>query len=142
MSAAVEKKTETEQTPDENVALDLESLQKCWNEMVEKDCGKQPRLANTLYKAQLSFNAEPEPVLDFTVTNDMQKKWIEECMLHRLEGDMRKFSGSGRLRLTISVLPDDKQPEVKYLPEEKARDLMERNPEVKNLITDLSLDVR
>ena len=80
--------------------------------------------------------------VDFTVVNESQKKWIEERILHDLEGKIRKASGSTRLRLTVSVLPDEKQKVVKYLPEEKAQDLMSHNEEVKNLITDFHLGVK
>ena len=45
------------------------------------------------------------------------------------------------LRLEPAVLPEEEMKEVKYMPKEKAEDLISHNEEVRNLVMDLSLDV-
>ena len=40
------------------------------------------------------------------------------------------------------MVPEEVQEEKKYMPAEKAEDLMSRNEEVRNLVTDLGLDIK
>ncbi|MCR5840691.1 MAG: hypothetical protein K6G86_01285 [Bacteroidales bacterium] len=103
----------------------------------------QPRLANALANAQLSFREEAgRKVVSFTVTNEAQKKWIEERILRDLEGKFAGLSGCGRIRLEPAVLPEEEQAPRIYMPTEKAEDLMSKNEEVRNLVVDLGLDIK
>ena len=103
----------------------------------------QPRLANALANAQLSFREEAgRKVVSFTVTNEAQKKWIEERILRDLEGRFAGLSGCGRIRLEPAVLPEEEQAPRIYMPTEKAEDLMSKNEEVRNLVVDLGLDIK
>ena len=80
--------------------------------------------------------------MEFTVTNEAQKRWIEEKILRELEKKYCSLAGSAAIRLAPSVLPEEQKEDVKYMPAEKAEDLMGKNEEVRNLVTDLSLDVK
>ncbi|MCR5841804.1 MAG: DNA polymerase III subunit gamma/tau [Bacteroidales bacterium] len=103
----------------------------------------QPRLANALANAQLSFREEAgRKVVSFTVTNEAQKKWIEERILRDLEGKFAGLSGCGRIRLEPAVLPEEEQAPRIYMPTEKAEDLISKNEEVRNLVVDLGLDIK
>lgn len=127
----------------EEKPVELEPMKEIWAKVIADNYASQARLSLTLSNSSLTLGeTDGVQVLDFTVVNESQKKWIEERILHDLEGKIRKASGSTRLRLTVSVLPDEKQKVVKYLPEEKAQDLMSHNEEVKNLITDFHLGVK
>ena len=103
----------------------------------------QPRLANALSNANLSFREESDrKVVSFTVTNEAQKKWIEERILRDLEGKFARLTGCGRIRLEPTVVPEEEQGKKIYLPSEKAEDLMSKNEEVRNLVVDLGLDIK
>ena len=103
----------------------------------------QPRLANALSNANLSFREEDgRKVVSFTVTNEAQKKWIEERILRDLEGKFAKLTGCGRLRLEPAVIPEEEQGKRIYMPSEKAEDLMSKNEEVRKLVVDLGLDIK
>lgn len=102
----------------------------------------KPRLANALGNAKLEFaEAEGIKTVSFSVTNESQRKWIEEKMLRELEGRFCALANCKSIRLQPVVIPEEELPEVKYMPKDKAEDLISQNNEVKNLVIDLSLDV-
>ena len=103
----------------------------------------KPRLANTLASSKLEItDHEDGKCVIFSVLNLAQKTWIEEKLLRELEGTFRKLAGSSRLYLRVDVVPDEQSEAGPYTPSEKAKDLMEKNAEVKNLISDFGLDVK
>ena len=64
-------------------------------------------------------------------------------VLRDLEARFCKLTGCAALRLRPYVLPVEKNDdERKYMPSEKAEDLMKKNAEVKNLVVDLALDIK
>ena len=137
-----EKKAEEEAKPVENGQLPSdEQLAAKWKELAESYASK-PRLANALSEAKLSFREEDgRKVVSFTVTNEAQRRWIEEKMLREMENDFCSLAACRMLRLEPAVLPEEEMKEVKYMPKEKAEDLISHNEEVRNLVMDLSLDV-
>lgn len=116
-----------------------------WQEL-SAQYGSQPRLSNALSHAKLRMDAgmqDGRKVVEFSVVNEAQKKWIEEKVLRDLEGRFCKLTGCAALRLQPYVLPVEKNDdERKYMPAEKAEDLMKKNAEVKNLVVDLALDIK
>ena len=105
--------------------------------------GSQPRLANALANAALNFREEDgRKVISFTVTNEAQKKWIEERMLRDLEARYAKLLDCGKIRLEPVVPQEEEQAPRIYMPTEKAEDLMSKNEEVRNLVVDLGLDIK
>ena len=102
-----------------------------------------PRLANALSSAELEVLDEDEHrLIRFAVTNEAQKKWIEERMLRNLEERLSKIVGDKRFRMEAYVVQEEPKAPMIYLPAEKAEDLISRNEEVKNLVVDLGLDVK
>ena len=119
-----------------------ELLGEKWKELAAQ-YGSQPRLANALAKAALSFREEDgRKVVAFTVTNEAQKKWIEERMLRDLEDRYAKLCACGKIRLEPVVPVEEEQGPRIYMPTEKAEDLMSKNEEVRNLVVDLGLDIK
>lgn len=119
-----------------------EELAGKWKELAAMYAA-QPRLASALANAKLSFGeADGRKVVSFTVTNEAQKKWIEERILRDLEARFAKLTGCTRIRLEPGVLPEEEQGPRIYMPTEKAEDLMSKNEEVRNLVVDLGLDIK
>ena len=113
-----------------------------WQELAGQYADK-PRLASTLSNATLEMAEEDgRKVATALVMNVSQKQWIEERLLHELEGRFQKLCGSPRVALRIGVVPDTEKKEVLYTNAEKAQYLMSQNGDVKNLITDLGLDIK
>ena len=119
-----------------------ELLGEKWKELAGQ-YSSQPRLANALAKADLSFREEDgRKVISFTVTNEAQKKWIEERMLRDLEDRYAKLCACGKIRLEPVVPVEEEQAPRIYMPTEKAEDLMSKNEEVRQLVVDLGLDIK
>lgn len=119
-----------------------EDLKAKWNELALK-YSAQPRLSTALAKAKLVIGEkEGKKVVAFSVTNEAQKKWIEEKMLRDMENKFCAIMNCGLLRLEPYVIPDEEKEEIKYMPSEKAEDLIKRNEEVRDFVIDLGLDIR
>ena len=86
--------------------------------------------------------AEQGKVLSFQVENISQQSWIKEKKLREMERKLQDALSNAKVRLEVEVKPDTEvKEEIKYLPSEKAQDLMEKNEEFKNLVIDLGLDI-
>ena len=113
-----------------------------WKELAAAQTA-QPRLANAMACARLDIREEGgTKIVEFAVTNEAQKKWIEERILRTLENQFSKLLDCPHVRLIPTVVPEEQQEERKYMPAEKAQDLLERNAEVRALVTDLGLDIK
>ena len=113
-----------------------------WQELAAAQAA-QPRLANALASAKLDIKEENGmKVVDFAVTNEAQKKWIEDRILRTLESQFSKLLDCPHIRLNPTVVPEEQLEERKYMPAEKAQDLIGKNAEVRSLVTDLGLDIK
>ena len=107
-----------------------------------KDYGDRPRLATLLASAKTELReTDGTKVLSFYVVNISQQDWIREKLLSEFETKMRRMLGTARFRLEVLVTPDEKIEKINYTPQEQAAALMQGNPEVKNLVTDMGLDI-
>ena len=140
-----------DETPEVEIAVDAvaaevklpddETIVQKWKELAAGQ--SQPRLANALANARLEIS-ESDGVknVDFYVVNEAQKRWIEERCLHSLEAGIQQLTSCPKIRLNPTVIPEEQQERKIYMPAEKAQDLMNRNPEVKNFVADLGLDIK
>ena len=128
---------------DEQPVPSDEYLKSKWPELAQKYSDK-PRLASMLSSSTLVIEeADGAKVVTFRVVNEAQKDWVESKLLYDLEGNYRKIAGSTKISLRVAVVPDDAVAEKKaYMPSEQAGVVMSENTEVKNLITDLGLDIK
>ena len=132
--SAVEKVAEDAPVPGDDV------LREKWALLAE-EYKSRPRLYTALSTAQLHMeDAEDRRLVCFEVYNEAQKQWLEENMLHRLEGRFQELAGSGRIRLQIHVASVERKEKVLYTPAEKARDMMDRNPQLVELVKDMKLE--
>ena len=112
-----------------------------WPELVRECAAGKPRLENALANAALSFEeCDGFKTVSFEVTNEAQKKWIENGLLRTMENSFARILGNGHVRLGITVKPSEEIEKKVYLPAEKAQELMNTNPEVLHLVKDLGLD--
>ena len=121
---------------------EAEALKAKWPELAAMYTA-QPRLANALATAKLDTREEDgRVVLSFALVSEAQRSWIADKKLRELEDRFQKLMNCSRVRLEPGVLPEEQQEDKKYMPVEKAQDLMSKNPEVAGLIKDLGLDIR
>jgi len=128
---------------DEQPVPSDEYLKSKWPELAQKYSDK-PRLASMLSSSMLVIEAADDAkIVTFRVVNEAQKDWVESKLLYDLEGNYRKIAGTTKINLRVAVVPDDAVAEKKaYMPSEQAGVVMSENAEVKNLITDLGLDIK
>ena len=146
MNALMEEKQEEaapEETPAAVALPGEEKLREQWKEMAGQYSTK-PRLMNMLVSGQLDIREEAGVmVLELFVTNESQKQWMEEKMLRELEGKIRTLVACPKVNLLVSVTPMEESAEkVPYMPEEKAKDLIEKNPDVRAFVADMGLDTK
>ncbi|MCI1639793.1 MAG: DNA polymerase III subunit gamma/tau [Bacteroidales bacterium] len=121
---------------------DDELVMSKWKEFAAEYSDK-PRLSNAIASAKVEIKEENGiKIITFFVQNISQCKWIEDKLLINLEGSLCRLLGSTKLKLLVSVLPDSESGKKIYMPEEKAKDLMSKNDEVKSLINDFGLDIK
>ena len=80
--------------------------------------------------------------VEFFVTNEAQRQWVEEKMLRELETKLRELVACAKVNVSVSVTPVEEAAKVPYMPEEKAKDLMEKNPDVRAFVADMGLDTK
>jgi len=104
----------------------------------------RPRLASMLSGVQMNIETEEGDVkvLCFDVASVAQQDWIEKNLRSDIEGTLARSLNYGRVKIRVGLLPQEEQPKKAYLPEEKARELIGTNPELRKLVDELSLDVK
>ena len=147
MNAIMEEKEEkpVEEAPVKAEATlpDDDTVRARWKELANR-YGNQPRLANAMGKAELRMSEEDGvKSVWFSVSNAAQKKWIEDKILRDMENAFRELLSCRKVNLHVDDIPEEEPAEKKpYMPEEKAKDLMDKHPEVRAFVADLGLDTK
>ncbi len=142
MSDEEEVKVEAAVAAEPGVELTDERIAECWKSLAGF-YPSSPRLANTISNAKVSVE-RPEGGdirVTFAVTNEAQRAWIESNKLHELEGHLQKVAGCAGIKLLVAAAQYEEE-KVIYTPEDKAKYLMENEPEVIDIISDLGLDLK
>ena len=141
----------TEDKPVEDVPKEEDRIQQLpsdeevrakWTELAAVLKAASPRLGSALENAELKIS-ETDGLKNvcFTVANDAQKGWIEQNKLRDLEARLRKSLSCSAVNLSVSSVQYTEK-KIIYTPEEKIHAMAESNPEVRELITDLSLNTK
>ena len=138
-----EKPEEAAPAAAETALPDDAAVKAGWKDLIAKFEGR-PRLANALAKAELRMEEEAGvKSVFFSVSNAAQKQWIEEKLLRDLETTFREILKCRKVNLHVDDIPEEEPGEKKpYMPEEKAKDLMDKHPEVRAFVADLGLDTK
>ena len=138
----VEKEVEVKNEVDTGAAPSEELLKAKWPELA-KEYASKPRMASMLSTTTLRIEGDDtKRIVTFMVDNEAQKDWVESKLLHDLEGKYQRIVGSPRVALRVDVIPHEEVKPVVYMPEDKAKELMAENDEVKSLVKDLGLDTK
>lgn len=143
MGGGAKSTSSAEQTPEVQDGLPSDdAIREAWEKISDAYVQTQPRLAVAMKKAILEISGDDNVrQLQFQVENVSQQSWIKEKKLREMEGKLQEAVASKKVRLEVGVKPYVEAPKEKYLPSEKAQDLMEKNEEFKNLVIDLELDI-
>ena len=138
----VDVEPEVKNEVDTGAAPSEEFLKAKWPELAKEYVSK-PRMASMLSTTTLRIEGDDtKRTVIFMVDNEAQKDWVESKLLHDLEGKYQRIVGSPRVALRVDVVPHEEVKPVAYMPEDKAKELMAENDEVKSLVKDLGLDIK
>ena len=119
-----------------------EELEAKWKELPGMYSSMQ-RLSYALASAKIEVSEDAgKKVVTFNVTNVAQQQWIEEKILRDLEINYQKLLGNPRVQLRVGVQPSEEGPKELYTTHEKARFLVENEPQVNEFVKDLGLETR
>ena len=147
MSAIMEEKEEVSAVEAPAAAVETlptdDAVKEGWKALIGK-YESRPRLTNAMSKAHLRMTEEGGvKSVFFSVSNAAQKQWIEDKLLRDMENDFRGILSCKKVNLHVDDIPEEEPAEKKpYMPEEKARDLMDKHPEVRAFVADLGLDTK
>ncbi len=146
MSAIIDEKKEKPAAevavPKEVKLPDEDTLRLKWKEMAGL-YSEKPRLASMLSSGKVEVHEyDSLKEVEFFVTNESQKQWIEEKMLRPLENKLRELVDCPKINVLVSVMPMEEGEKVPYMPEEKAKDLMEKEPSVREFVAAMGLDTK
>lgn len=121
--------------------LSDEEIMLGWNKLCDASKASE-RLYSALTNAKLTTERRPDAIiLTYAVANESLKLWLAEKNA-RIEAKYRELAGSSRVRLVIDVQPEDPSTRIVVSAEEKAREMMEANPKVKEMIAELNLEIK
>ena len=116
-----------------------ERLYEVWAKMAESE-KNSPKLYTTVSQAKPTFK---DNVIIFFVKNELQKSWIEQQRKQKFLAFLRKNLNNNNIDLQIEVVENGENGDEKlYMPQEKAKFLIENYPEVKELRNDLNLELK
>ena len=142
-SMMTEEKPVEQPVAKDSAAPSEEDIRAAWPGLAQKYSDK-PRLATMLNTTTLEITGDDTVrTATFEVVSQAQKDWVESKLLYDLEGNLRAMLKTTKIYLRVSVKPDDAPVEkVPYMPSEKARVLMDTNPEINSLVKDLELEIK
>lgn len=112
-----------------------------WNKLCDASKASE-RLYSALTNAKLTTERRSDAIiLTYAVANESLKLWLAEKNA-RIEAKYRELAGSSKVRLVIDVQPEDPSTRIVVSAEEKAREMMEANPKVNEMIAELNLEIK
>ncbi len=125
--------------------LTFESMMNAWQTLAdrEKSSGRSS-LATAMLHRSPGIDIETA-VLTFFVSNSAQQEWIREKALSRMEATLRKELRNNKVKINVQIYesPAGQHKEsTPYMPTDKAKFLVAKQPELNELVRDLELDVK
>lgn len=119
-----------------------EQVKEVWQGVIDMCSANQNsmRLASIFKAATYNITDGPEGIiLTIKVESEATQKWVKEKFQMRMENKMRTDLGSRKFIFNVDVKPQEEIKPIIYLNEDKAKVLVQSNPELNNLIIDLDL---
>ena len=118
-----------------------EAIIEKWNAIKEEGRRNQ-RLFNAMDSAKLTIEeAGGKKTIHYAVVNDSLKMWLES-LNGRLESKMRELLGSADINMVADLQPEDPSSRTAVNAEDKAKEMVEKNSVVREVITDLGLELK
>lgn len=126
--------------PDGELPSDETIIEK-WN-AIKEEGRKNQRLFNAMDSAKLTIEeADGKKTIHYAVVNDSLKMWLES-LNGRLESKMRELLGSADINMVADLQPEDPSSRTAVNAEDKAKEMLEKNSVVREVITELGLELK
>ncbi len=124
--------------------LTFESIMNAWQTLAD---GERTSGRSSLATAMLHHSPGIDidtAVLTFFVSNSAQQEWIKEKALSRMEAALRKALHNSKIKIEVHIYESagGQKTSVPYMPEDKAKFLVSKQPELGEMVKDLGLDVK
>ena len=131
-------------TPQADEPLTFESMMNAWQTLAERErTSGRSSLATAMLHHSPGIDIG-SAVLTFFVSNSAQQEWIREKAVSRMEAALRKELGNSKVKIDVQIYesPRGQKEAVPYMPEDKAKFMVAKHPELGELVKDLELDVK
>lgn len=124
--------------------VSFESMMNAWQALAdrEKTSGRSS-LATAMLHHSPGIDLDT-CTITFFVSNGAQRDWILEKARTRMEAALRQELHNRKVKIDVQIYESasGQKESVPYMPEDKARFLASRQPELNELVKDLELDVK
>ena len=115
-----------------------EELQIVWLALAEE---QKPNLRSAMIQSPATLQEDGTTIL-FMVSNGSQKDWIMAKMHTYLSDTLRERLHNSQITLDVDVRKLEELPKTPYMPEERAKHIIQNNPEARKLVKDLDLEIK
>ena len=115
-----------------------EELQMVWLALAEE---QKPNLRSAMIQSPAILQEDGTTIL-FMVSNGSQKDWIMAKMHTYLSDTLRERLHNSQITLDVDVRKLEELPKTPYMPEERAKHIIQNNPEARELVKDLDLEIK
>ena len=115
-----------------------EALLRVWLALAEE---QKPNLRSAMIQSPATLQEDGTTIL-FMVSNVSQKDWIMAKMHTYLSDTLRERLHNSQITLDVDVRKLKELPKTPYMPEERAKHIIQNNPEARELVKDLDLEIK
>ena len=115
-----------------------EALLRVWLALAEE---QKPNLRSAMIQSPATLQEDGTTIL-FMVSNGSQKDWIMAKMHTYLSDTLRERLHNSQITLDVDVRKLEELPKTPYMPEERAKHIIQNNPEARELVKDLDLEIK
>lgn len=115
-----------------------EELLRVWLALAEE---QKPNLRSAMIQSPATLQEDGTTIL-FMVSNGSQKDWIMAKMHTYLSDTLRERLHNSQITLDVDVRKLEELPKTPYMPEERAKHIIQNNPEARELVKDLDLEIK
>ena len=115
-----------------------EELMRVWLALAEE---QKPNLRSAMIQSPATLQDDGTTIL-FMVSNGSQKDWIMAKMHTYLSDTLRERLHNSQITLDVDVRKLEELPKTPYMPEERAKHIIQNNPEARELVKDLDLEIK
>ncbi len=120
---------------------DDEEIRLKWKELAGAYASR-PRLATAIAESILQIDlAEDHKRIVFLVSNQAQQQWLRENLLRELQTRLCELLRTTKISLLVDLMPTTEVVHKHMTQKERGAHMMNNNPNVKELVEDLNLDI-